>query len=64
MDKHIHSLDYCPNCDKETDYKLMKEIDSERTANIRNRNLMTVFWILAIVGAVIFILIQLKVLKI
>ncbi len=55
-DKHIHSVDYCPECDKEFEYKLMHEIDSERQANLRNRNLMTVFWIIAIIAVILLVL--------
>jgi hypothetical protein len=60
-DKHIHSLDYCPECNKEMEYRLLHEIDSERKANIRNRNLMTIFWVLSIIFV---LLLTLKLLKV
>jgi|GEM_PF-5146338 len=64
FDRHIHSLDYCAECDKEREYKLMKEMDLERSVNLRNKNLASVALILAIAALVLIILSQLGLLNI
>ncbi|MFH0961185.1 MAG: hypothetical protein V1820_00690 [archaeon] len=63
MDRHIHSLDYCPECDKETDYKLMKELASERNSNRLNRALMTIVLLLGAAVIALFLLEQLGIIN-
>jgi uncharacterized Zn finger protein (UPF0148 family) len=46
-DSKIHTLDYCPKCDKELDRKYLEGFEKERELAIRLKELRIVFMIVA-----------------
>lgn len=55
-DKDIHSMDYCPHCKKELDFRFTEGFRTERIWNLRIKKVTFVVAVLAAISIALYLL--------